>query len=161
MIWQARPALLEDHAALIDLWHQGWHDAHAGHVDPAITARRTPDFFATHLPDLGEALRVAGPPGAPLGLCAIDGTEIDLLFITRAARGTGLASLLLTDAEHRLRAAGVAYATLDCVIGNTRAARFYTREGWTPLHAAETPATGITPPLMIPVTVFGKRQAAI
>ena len=76
-------------------------------------------------------MRVAGPAGAPLGLCVIEGDELYQLFVARAARGSGVADVLLTDGEARLAASGVATAWLACVVGNDRAARFYEKRGWT------------------------------
>jgi len=33
-----RPAGAADMAAVADLWHEGWHDGHAGHVPDGLTA---------------------------------------------------------------------------------------------------------------------------
>ena len=38
--------------------------------------------------------------------------------------------MLLSDAEERLRRNGARTAWLACAIGNTRAARFYEKNGW-------------------------------
>ena len=78
------------------------------------------------LPDI----RVAGNLGAPLGFCAIRHDELDQLFVSPAARGTGLAAALVADAERRLAGHGVTLAWLACAIGNDRAAHFYEKCGW-------------------------------
>lgn len=142
---------------LAALWHSSWHEAHAAFLSPAIVARRTTDHFASRLLPGAEALRIAGPEGAPLGLCIIESAHLDQLYVSPEARGTGLASTLLQDAESRLRAAGVTDAKLDCVTQNHRAARFYTRHGWTLLGHAQVPAAAIEPPILIDVLLFGKR----
>jgi len=96
-----------------------------------LVALRTHDDFATHLAALVPGLRVAGPQGAPIGFSAIRGDEMHQLFLSPAARGTGLGALLLADAEERLAEAGHGLAWLDCAIGNDQAIRFYERNGWT------------------------------
>ncbi len=113
------------------LWHQGWHDAHADVVPAELVALRTRDSFDRRLDILWPGLRVSGAAEAPTGLCIIKGDEINQLFVSRAARGTGIARALLDDGEQRLRAAGVRTAWLACAIGNARAARFYEKSGWT------------------------------
>jgi ribosomal protein S18 acetylase RimI-like enzyme len=51
-------------------------------------------------------------------------------YVAEAARGTGVASALMADAEATLAARGVDTAWLACAIGNDRAARFYDKCGW-------------------------------
>ena len=126
----ARRATPDELPAIARLWEAGWHDAHDGLVPPALVALRTPESFLARLGDLGDALRVAGPPGAPLGLCAAGGDEIDQLHVAAEARGSGLAAVLLADAEARLAAAGAGVGRIACAIGNDRARRFYEKHGW-------------------------------
>jgi GNAT superfamily N-acetyltransferase len=142
---------------LARLWHEAWHDAHAAITPPALVALRTPGLFAERLMTAHDRLRIAGPDGAPCGLCIIRGDHLDQLFVTTTARGTGLATALLRDGEDRLRAAGITDARLDCAALNHRAARFYTREGWTRLGAATVPAPDVDPPILLEVILFGKR----
>ena len=120
----------EEAPVVARFWHDSWHMAHAGRVPDALTRLRTPSEFAARLPGFGETLRVAGPVGAPLGLCVVKGDLLAQIYFSREALGTGLAQALLTDAEARIRALGHRQARLHCVIGNHRAMRFYTREGW-------------------------------
>jgi GNAT superfamily N-acetyltransferase len=154
--WPPRPALPADIAPLTQLWHQSWHDAHATITPAALVAQRTLDTFAKRLVDAGGGLRVAGPVGAPLGLCCITGDHLDQLFIARQAYGTGLAATLLHDGEDRLRAAGVTDAVLDCAVLNHRAARFYAREGWVSQGLMVAAVDSAAPPLEIAVIRFGK-----
>lgn len=56
--------------------------------------------------------------------------ELYQFYVGAGARGTGVASVLIADAEALLAARGVATARLDCAIGNVRAARFYEKSGW-------------------------------
>ena len=125
-----RPATKADLDPLAQLWLDGWTEAHAAHVPPELTAQRPLDSFRRRLDGYGDRLRTAGPLGAPLGLCTISNDELDQIFVSDAARGTGLAAALLADGEARLAAGGVSHAHLLCVIENTRAARFYEKHGW-------------------------------
>ena len=45
-----RPADDADMAAVADLWHEGWHDGHAGHVPDGLTAERTLPAFHERTP---------------------------------------------------------------------------------------------------------------
>ncbi len=134
-----RQAVEDDLAPLAQLWHDAWHEAHAAHVPAALVNLRTLADFQMRLPLMLDTLRTAGPIGAPLGLCVIREDEMQQLFVAPAARGSGLASDLLKDAERRLAAAGVAEAWLDVVIENARAIRFYEREGWRLDRRADVP----------------------
>ena len=53
------------------------------------------------------------------------------LYVSREAKGSGIARTLLSHAETVLAADGVSRAELFCTAGNLRAQRFYEREGWT------------------------------
>lgn len=129
--------------ALARVWHDAWRDAHARIVPAAIVRMRTRQRFRDRLLGNLGSVRVAGPPGAPVGFYMLKGAELDQLFVTASSRGTGVAQALIADAEERLAAAGVATAWLACAIGNTRAARFYEKCGWTRAgivaSAVETP----------------------
>jgi len=40
-----RPVVAADKAALMSVWHQGWHDAHADLVPSEILQFREPEHF--------------------------------------------------------------------------------------------------------------------
>jgi GNAT superfamily N-acetyltransferase len=120
---------------LARLWYDSWQDSHA-HLLPAELIRlRTLDSFGERLRAALPHVRVVGPVGTPLGFCLVRGDELYQLFVSAAARGTGVAAALVADAEARLAGAGVERAWLACAIGNERAARFYEKCGW---HRAGT-----------------------
>lgn len=73
---------------------------------------------------------MAGPPGEAAGLSIVKGDELNQLFVAAAARGSGVGTILIDDAEQRIAAAGYRIAWLACAIGNDRAARFYEKRGW-------------------------------
>lgn len=128
---EPRPAQPADVPALARLWYDGWQDAHAEILPAELKAIRTLDSFGQRLHQHLAHVRAAGPIGAPLGFHLIEADELNQFYVSAQARGTGLAQALIADAEEVMRTAGVQTAWLACAIGNTRAARFYEKSGWT------------------------------
>jgi len=115
---------------LAQLWHDGWQDAHASLAPPGLARARTLKSFRERLAAALDDTRVAGPAGAPLGLCMLKDDELYQLYVAREARGSGVAATLIADGEARLAERGVTTAWLACAVGNDRAARFYEKCGW-------------------------------
>jgi putative acetyltransferase len=133
-----RPADATDMAAVADLWHEGWHDGHAGHVPDGLTAARTRQAFHDRTPSRVADTSVAvTEDGELVGFVMVAGDEVEQVFVARAARGTGLAASLLAEAERRVFAAGHDSAWLAVVAGNARARAFYAKHGW--LDAGDLP----------------------
>lgn len=126
-----RPATSADMAAVADLWHEGWHDGHAGHVPAGLTAFRTLEAFHERTPGrVADTTVAVDGTGGLLGFVMVVGDEVEQVFVGRTARGTGLATALLVEAERQVAAAGHAEAWLAVVAGNERARRFYEKCGW-------------------------------
>lgn len=128
---------------LARIWHEGWHEAHAHLVPPALTRLRTLESFAQRLRAALPTVRVVHSSAEPAGFCMLKDDELYQLYVGAAARGSGAAAALVADAEARLASQGVSTAWLACAIGNDRAARFYEKCGWqrtaTEPYHAETP----------------------
>ena len=141
---QVRAAVESELDQLAQVWFDGWHEAHAAIVPPALTRVRTLPNFRERLRAVLPHTRTIGEVGTPHGFCVVKDDEVYQLFVSRQARGTGVAAALLADAEARLAAYGVVTAWLACAIGNDRAARFYEKSGWhragTVVNLAETSA---------------------
>jgi GNAT superfamily N-acetyltransferase len=152
-----RSATAPDLEPLARLWYDAWHEAHAGIVPKELVKFRTVDSFRRRLDRALPHVRVAGPEGHPDGFCLCRGMELDQLFVSARARGSGVAAALMDDAEHCLRASGAETAFLACAIGNNRAARFYEKRGWqrvgTMINHAETEAG----PFLLEVWRYEKR----
>jgi GNAT superfamily N-acetyltransferase len=141
---QVRPADERELDQLARVWFDAWNDAHAQIVPPELKRLRTLESFRERLRSALACTHVAGPLGAPVGFYVLKDAELYQLFVAAEARGTGVAAVLIADAEARLAANGVRTAWLACAIGNDRAARFYEKSGWrrvgTMVNDAETSA---------------------
>jgi GNAT superfamily N-acetyltransferase len=126
MLRDADPADIE---RLATIWHDGWHDAHAG-IMPELIPMRSLMSFRDRLPGLLPDTRVVDIEGRVAGLCVLKNDELYQIYVAVEARGTGAAKALIADAEQRLKRQGVKLAWLACAIGNDRAARFYEKSGW-------------------------------
>ena len=115
---------------LAQIWHDGWHEAHAAIVPPGLASMRTLESFHHRLAEGLADTRVVGPRGEPDGFSMLKGAELYQLYVAARARGTGAAAALIDDAESRIAARGERTAWLACAIGNERAARFYEKRGW-------------------------------
>ncbi|SDD89213.1 GNAT family N-acetyltransferase [Nocardioides lianchengensis] len=119
-----------DAAAVAVIWHAGWHDGHAGHVPDGLTAARTLAAFHERAPLRVDDTTVAVVGGAVAGFAMVTGDEVEQVFVDAAHRGSGVAALLLAEAEQRVAAGGHTEAWLAVVEGNARARRFYEKRGW-------------------------------
>ncbi len=115
---------------ICSIWDSGWHEAHAGIVPPALTKlRTTKSFFDRTREHLGNT-RIATAGRKVIGFCMVKDDELYQMYLSRDARGTGVAQALIRDAENRIFTAGHNTAWLACAVGNERASRFYERAGW-------------------------------
>ena len=95
-----RPAADADMAAVADLWHEGWHDGHAGHVPDGLTAARTLTAFHERTPPrVADTAVAVSDDGSLLGFVMVVDDEVEQVFVARSARGSGVAEDLLEDAE--------------------------------------------------------------
>lgn len=125
-----RDAGIAEVPQLAKLWYDGWQDAHARILPAQLAQVRTLLNFEER-PLAGRAnVWVVGTTLAPIGFYWLRGAELYQLYVSATARGSGVATLLLADAEARLRRNEVSTAWLGCAIGNHRAARFYEKCGW-------------------------------
>lgn len=125
-----RPYRSDDRAAVVRLWHDAWHDGHGSVLPAVVVAERSLESFDLRLGPLEAGTLVAELDGNVVGFAAIEGDEIDQLYVAAEARGTGLAAALLAAAESELVRRGIRDAAIQCSAGNDRAHRFYARAGW-------------------------------
>ena len=127
---QVRNAKESELEQLARIWYDAWQDAHAEILPVELARLRTLQSFEDRLREALPHVRTAGPVGAPVAFCLIKNDQLYQLYVTAAARGTGIAAALLADAEEQLAMNGFDTAWLSCAIGNERAARFYEKCGW-------------------------------
>ena len=125
-----RAATEADVDELTQIWHDGWHDAHARIVPAELVARRTLKSFRDRLCAGLSTVRVLQTHGPIAGLSMMRGDELYQFYLAESFRGSGAAAILMADAEARLAERGVEVAWLACAIGNDRAARFYEKCHW-------------------------------
>ena len=153
---ETRPATPEDLEALADIWHAGWHEAHAEHVPEELKAMRSRDSLRTRLENMLETTDVVGPIGAPAGFCTVKGDEIYQFYISPAARSTGTADALMQAGEKRLADSGIKVAQLWVIPENTRAIAFYQRNGWRGDRVQDVPLDTQEGPYLLPCRILEK-----
>src|SRR4051812_25252072 len=110
-------------------WQVGYRDLlPAGYLD----GLRAEDRAARYTFDRADGPRttVAVRDGAVVGFATIAGDELAALHVDPDAWRGGVGSALIARARADLAAAGVTLAHLWLLAGNTRAQRFYERDGW-------------------------------
>lgn len=151
-----RDAVTDDIAALSEIWHAGWHDAHAVLVPEDLVAMRTSAEFVTRVGAELHAIRVVGPIGAPIGFCMRREAELYQVYVAPEGRGMGVAARLLSDFEAAVVASKATRAWLACAIGNTRAARFYEKHGWELAGEDDVELAGVDAPYPLTVWIYEK-----
>jgi GNAT superfamily N-acetyltransferase len=125
-----RPATADDAEAIATIWHDGWRDGHLGNVPEALLAARTPDSFRSRAADRTADTTVAVLHDRIAGFVMVAKDEVEQVYVAADHRGSGVAGLLLAEAERLVAANGERRAWLAVVAGNERARRFYQRNGW-------------------------------
>lgn len=125
-----RPAIADDLPDVVRIWHEGWLDAHVGHVPEGLLPHRRHAHFVELAPTRLSAMWVAIVDDDIAGFVVVKRDEVEQLYVDRARRGTGAAVTLLRKGETIIRLAGHERAWLAVVAGNARAREFYERLGW-------------------------------
>lgn len=138
---QRRPARPRDVDSIAAVWHAGWADGHAGNVPAALAHHRTMADLARLVGERIGGTTVAIVDSSLVGFVTVHDDEVEQVYVTASARGTGVVTELL-DAGEAAIARSHRSAWLAVVAGNTRARRCYERHGWRDAgpfsYAAET-----------------------
>jgi ribosomal protein S18 acetylase RimI-like enzyme len=152
-----RAARTEDAEAVAEIWEHGWRDGHLGNVPDELVALRTPESFATRAAERVGDTTVATVDGAVAGFVMVVGDEVEQVYVASEHRGSGVASVLLREAERQVAAGGHPTAWLAVVAGNPRARRFYERSGWVDEGLFDHHAEGEDGPIAVPAHRYVKR----
>ena len=155
-----RPATVDDIEAVTAVFHRGWHEVHPGRVPDGLTERRTVEAFrdrVTQRITSTDETTVAEVDGVIAGFIMVADDEAEQVYVARDFRGTGVAALLLTEAEHQIAASGYDVAFLVVVRGNDRAQAFYARQGWTDEGDHDYPVQALGEDFISPCRKFTKR----
>jgi GNAT superfamily N-acetyltransferase len=130
--YRLRPAIAADAETVATIWRDGWRDGHLGHVPDALVAIRTPESFRERAAGrVGDTAVAVADPDEVAGFVMVAGDEVEQVYVSADHRGSGVAGLLLAEAERLVAAGGHRRAWLAVAAGNARARRFYERSGWT------------------------------
>lgn len=143
-----RPATDDDLGEVVRIWHEGWLDAHLGHVPEGLLPHRQRKHFQQLAQARLATMSVAVVEDGIAGFVVVKHDEVEQLYVDRPRRGTGVAVALLRKAETTVRLAGHTRAWLAVVAGNQRARAFYERLGWRdtgPMSYQAQTATGTFP----------------
>jgi ribosomal protein S18 acetylase RimI-like enzyme len=134
-----RRAVHADVDAIATLWHRGWRDGHLGHVPTTLLRHRRLVDLRERVPVRLDTTTVATIDSAVAGFVVTHADEIEQLYVDASFRGSGVAHLLLGHGEAVI---GTRFdrAWLAVVAGNTRARRFYERNGWSDTGPFDNPA---------------------
>jgi len=155
-----RQASHGDAKAVAKIWHDGWRDGHLGHVPDDLVTVRTKESFQSRAADRVGDTVVAVVDGEVAGFVMVVGDEIEQVYVAEQHRGSGVAALLLAEAERIVAVNGNERAWLAVVDGNVRARRFYERHGWTDEGVFDYPAVSAAGPVPVPAHRYVKRVAA-
>ncbi|TDD29798.1 GNAT family N-acetyltransferase [Kribbella turkmenica] len=157
MTASSRPAVPADAEAVAAIWYAGWGDGHLGHVPDELVAIRTKESFWTRAAERVGDTTVAVVGDEVAGFVMVVGDEVEQVYVSRDHRGSGIAGVLLAEAERQVKANGHAEAWLAVATGNARARRFYERSGWTDTGAFDYPASADHGTLPVPCHRYTKQ----
>ncbi len=151
-----RKATLADADEVADIWRLGWPDCHLGSVPQELVEARTRDWFSARASYRVAATAVATVDGAIAGFVMVVDDEVEQVYVSARHRGSGVASVLMTEAEQQVRAKGHTKAWLAVVAGNARARAFYTKAGWRDEGSFDYSASAEAGPIVVPAHRYTK-----
>ena len=145
-----------DAADLAEIWRLGWRDAHLGLVPQELVDARTEDSFRARASARAGEATVAVVDGAIAGFVIVVDDEVEQVYVSSPHRGTGVAGVLVGEAERRVRANGHTKGWLAVVAGNARARAFYERSGWHDEGPFDYTASSEGGPISVPCRRYTK-----
>jgi GNAT superfamily N-acetyltransferase len=149
----AAPGDVDD---IAEIWRVGWRDGHEGLVPQELVEARTDESFRTRAADRVADTTVAVVDGAVAGFTMVVGDEVEQVYVSAGHRGTGVAGVLMAEAERQVRANGHERAWLAVVAGNRRARAFYERADWRDEGPFDYTAASEGGPIVVPCHRYTK-----
>jgi GNAT superfamily N-acetyltransferase len=147
---EIRAAVPGDADEVAEIWCLGWRDGHEGLVPQELVEARTEESFRIRAADRIPDTTVATVGGDVAGFVMVVGDEVEQVYVSAPHRGTGVAGVLMAEAERQVRENGHERAWLAVVAGNTRARAFYERAGWSDEGPLDYPAATESGPVAVP-----------
>lgn len=154
-----RPATSADADAVAKIWYHGWQDGHLGNVPDSLVRIRTRESFWERAAARVGATTVAVLDGEVAGFVMVVGDEVEQVYVSSVHRGSGVAGVLLSEAERLVSAGGHSRAWLAVAPGNARARRFYERCGWVDEGEFDNRVTGPEGLISVPCLRYAKTVA--
>ena len=138
-----RPATEADQPAIVELCKTSITTTYGVFMDPErmrpwVDGQEVEHYFERMWP----RMTVAVDDEQLLGVVALDGRVIDLLWIRANFRGRGIGSVLMEQAESKL-AADHDVAELECFAPNRGSIAFYESRGYTAVRTYYEAASGV------------------
>lgn len=152
-----RAATPDDIEAIATLWHRGWLDGHLGHVPESLPPHRRLVDFRRRVPSRIQQTTVATLASRVAGFVTVHDDEVEQIYVAEDARAGGVANALLRHAEQMI-ALHFDVGWLAVVAGNTRARRFYARNGWRDAGGFDYAAEITNGPLLVPSRRYEKHM---
>ncbi|WP_340687305.1 GNAT family N-acetyltransferase [Amycolatopsis coloradensis] len=154
-----RAATSADAGAIAKIWFHGWQDGHLGNVPDSLVRIRTRESFWERAAERVGDTTVAVLDGEVAGFVMVVGDEVEQVYVSSDHRGSGVAGVLLSEAERLVSADGHSRAWLAVAPGNARARRFYERCGWVDNGEFDNRVTGPEGMVSVPCRRYVKTVA--
>jgi GNAT superfamily N-acetyltransferase len=151
-----RKASPEDANDVAEIWFLGWQDGHLGFVPQELVDARTEGSFRARAAERVGDTTVATVDGAVAGFIMVVDDEVEQVYVSALHRGTGVADVLIDEAERQARANGYGKAWLAVVAANARARAFYERAGWSDEGPFDYRAAADAGPIVVPCHRYTK-----
>ena len=127
-----RPGRECDLDEVVRIWREVWRESYAGYFDSAIDDTPWMDaVWHEFLPVMRDFV-IAEMDGHVVGFTHREAALVEDLWVDPEFCSQGIGPLLLERQLRAIAAEGYRTATLFCLEVNSRARRFYEREGWRP-----------------------------
>src|SRR6478609_6087767 len=99
-----RRARRGDAERVAEIWRLGWRDGHLGLVPPELVEARTDESFATRAAARIRDTTVVVVDGEVAGFVMVVGDEVEQVYVASEHRGSGVARVLMHEAERLVAA---------------------------------------------------------